>query len=182
MILFSSDQRNTDAPPDSIAHTAFNLQGYFGSWLATPIGPHHIVTARHPFGTLSNNTSSAFFFHGLQYNTDPTFNGTGYAADPNSDLLVFRVNETLPAWATLYTSNDEQNRHLVTVGRGVPRGEAVVVDGVQKGWRWDVATYDGVVSWGENEVAGTPNVGMGIGEVLQFDFGARAGTVGIGGS
>lgn len=173
VIQYSTDQRNTAPAPDSIAFPAWQWQGVFGSFLATAIGPNHIVTAQHTLGDPGNLVRD-FHYNGMVFQTDPTFNGVGYASDPDSDLLVFRVTESLPAWATLYTSNDEQNKALVTVGRGTQRGEPLLVNGVQKGWLW--GADDRVQSWGQNQlIAPVADFENGLGEMLRFDFSATAG-------
>src|SRR5687768_6719303 len=146
VIQFSTEQRNSTPAPASIGYPAWQLQGMIGGFLATPIGPNHFITAKHAVG--GGGVSLDFHFNGVTYHTDPTFNGVGSAGDPNSDLVVFRVTEAMPTWATLYTSNDEGMKQLVTVGRGTQRGEPLLVDGVQKGWYW--GADDRVQSWGQN--------------------------------
>src|ERR1043165_85567 len=49
IILFGSGdpETNTTAPGTALAVNGWNLQGYWGSFQGTPIGPHHFISATH---------------------------------------------------------------------------------------------------------------------------------------
>ncbi len=55
------------------------------------------------------------------------------------------------AFAPLYTGSDEVGKHLVVIGRGTQRGDAVTSSGSLRGWAW--GSTDKVERWGENIVS-----------------------------
>ncbi len=142
VILFRTGDpaANTTEPTGALAGSGWQYQGRFGNYLGTAIAPHYFITAKH-LGTGPPH----FVFHGVNYTIVNSF------ADPGSDLRIFRVAETLPVYAPLYTRSDELGKNLVVIGRGTQRGEDRVVDGQLRGWLYSAS--DNVQRWGENQVS-----------------------------
>lgn len=141
VILFRTGDitANTSAPTGELASSGWQFQGTFGNFLGTPIAPHFFLTAQHIGG------ASKFVFRGANYTPVRSYD------DPGSDLRIWEVTETFPAYAPLYTRSDEVGQRLVVFGRGTRRGAARTVNGQQRGWDW--GTSDFVQRWGENIVA-----------------------------
>ncbi len=164
VITFSDPGRNTTPPaPDSIAYAPWQLQGQFLGNLGTPIAPNYFITARH----IGGNASKPFLFRGTTYSIDPSFANAGKLDLPNSDLSIWKITGTFPAYATLYTDSNETGKHLVTIGRGTQRGDPVVVGNKTKGWLW--GTQDYAQAWGENDVTSIQTSST-AGDLLQFNF------------
>ncbi|HWM25439.1 MAG TPA: hypothetical protein VNP98_11480 [Chthoniobacterales bacterium] len=142
VLLFRSGDpaANTTEPTGALAGSGWQYQGRFGNFLGTAIAPHYFITAKH-LGTGPPH----FVFHGVNYTVLDSF------PDPASDLRIFRVAETLPVYAPLYTRSDELGQNLVVIGRGTQRGEDRVVNGQLRGWLYGPS--DNVQRWGENQVS-----------------------------
>jgi hypothetical protein len=164
VILYSDPNRNGTPAADSIAYPAWQLEGQFLGNLATPIASSYFITAHH----LGGKPTNTFTFQGTVYSIDASFATSGKADIANSDLTIWKINGTFPAYATLYTGSDEIDQHLVVIGRGTPRGQPVTVNNKVKGWLWGGDDY--FQSWGENDVTDVPDFGSGLGDMLQFDF------------
>src|SRR5690606_20786948 len=50
-----------------------------------------------------------------------------YTDSPTSDLRIWKVEGVFPAYAELYTNNDELGKSLVVFGRGTQSGEEIYV-------------------------------------------------------
>src|SRR5438034_93312 len=115
----------------------------------------------------------AFSF--LVYN-GKTYTGTKGYTDPNADLAIWHVLGTFNSYAPLYTGSNETGltatQPAMLIGRGTPRGAAVTVNNVTKGWQW--GTADSVQSWGQNAVSSIFNLGGQYGQTLQYHFDAGA--------
>jgi hypothetical protein len=148
---------NTNAPTGSLTNSGWQYEGYWGSYLGTPIAPCYFVAAKHVGG----NIGDTFVLNGFSYTTVATF------SSPNSDLLVWQVDQTFPIYAPLYTNSNEISQHCVMFGRGTQRGAPVILDKTN-GWQW--GTSDGVERWGENTVATNVNGGAGLGQLLKANF------------
>jgi hypothetical protein len=141
---------NTTAPTGSIAYTAWQWVGFWGSFQATPIDAHHFIAANHVGGAVGDT----FVFQGANYTTVQTY------GEASSDLRIWEVREAFPVWAPLYRNSDENGKNLVVFGRGVTRGAevrtTVAVSGVPAnslaGWQYGPS--DGKLRWGQNTVAG----------------------------
>jgi hypothetical protein len=134
-------EHNTTAPTGTLANSGWELQGNWGANLGTPIGPHHFITANHVGGAVGD----PFYFRGVSYATIST---TG---DSASDLRIWEIAGTFPAWADLYNGVTETGADLMVYGRGMTRGAEVRVNGALKGWQW--GAYDARMRWGQNKVA-----------------------------
>jgi hypothetical protein len=166
-VLFQSTgdpNYNTSAPAGALTNSGWQYQGLWLSFLGTPIAPQFFIVANHVGGT----TNDVFLFNGLPYHPVAAFKTF------DSDLTIWRVRETFPSYAPLYSSSDETNQHLVVFGRGTQRGAAVVVGGQTNGWLWGAA--DGVQRWGENDVAAITNLGVGVGDMLRVVFDGNGGS------
>ncbi len=160
-VLFkaSSDPNyNTSAPDGSLTNSGWQWQGeWLGSYLGTAIAPTFFITAGHVGGS----TNELFFFNGFYYHT------IAFYDDPSSDLRIWKVAETFPTYALLYTNSNELGQHCAVFGRGKQRGPAVIVSGVTNGWQWGVG--DSLRRWGENDVSDTIT-DLTYGSLLTADF------------
>lgn len=149
VILYSTATRNMLPPSVAQGLDAWNLEGSWGGFLATPIDSTHFIAAQH-VGTYPSIT-----FQNQTYQVDTSFNGgLGYADDPSSDLAVYKIDGTFPTYATLYdpkVDGSEVGKAMTVIGRGSQRGSDVSVGGVLKGWLW--GDRDGALSWGQNVIS-----------------------------
>jgi hypothetical protein len=147
IILFGTGdaEANTTPPPANLATNGWALQGQWGQFQGTPIGPHHFITAKHVGGAIGD----PFILNGVTYTT------TGVSADSATDLIIWTVSGTFPTWAELYDGPDETGADFVMFGRGATRGAEVQVDGVLKGWEW--GAWDHRLRWGQNRVKALRN-------------------------
>ncbi|MDQ6808525.1 MAG: hypothetical protein M3Z64_03735 [Verrucomicrobiota bacterium] len=143
IILFRTDdpQANTTAPTGSLADSGWQYEGQWGVNSGTPIAPHFFITAHHVGGSVGQ----IFNFRGIAYKTTASF------SDPESDLLIWQVAETFPAFAPLFEKLDEVGRPLVVIGRGTQRGSAISYKRETRGWGWGAT--DSVQRWGQNVVS-----------------------------
>ena len=131
---------NTTAPGGDLAESGWQYQGRFGDFLGTAIAPHFFITAKH-----IGRAGEVFTFRGINYAVLDCID------DRWSDLTIWRVAGTLPAFAPLYPREDEAGQRLVVIGRGTERGPDVWKDGALRGWSWGAQTR--VERWGENVVS-----------------------------
>jgi hypothetical protein len=161
VILYWSADRATFEPHSCVyGGSGWQYQGQWSDYLGTPIAPNYFITAKHVGGSVG----SAFTYNGQTYTTVASFPSSA------SDLQIWQVNTPFSAYAPLYTSSNEAGKTMTVFGRGTPRGSAVTVGGVTKGWTW--GTSDHVQSWGSNKVDGVSDGGSGIGSLLRFGFDA----------
>ncbi len=158
---------NTNAPPGGLTNSGWQLQGRWGNFLGTPIGPHHFITAKH-LGVA--NVGDPLWLDGVPYSTTAVF------ADPSSDLAIWRICGAFPHSAPLFTGTNEVGQSLVVFGRGTQRGEPVTTTGISgtktNGWLWGARDF--VMRWGQNVVTDIfpdPTVG----DLLQAEFNANGG-------
>ena len=129
--------QNTTAPVNDVAGRGWNYEGNFGGFLGTAIAPHYFITAQH-IGV----AGSVFTLAGVDYHIVARF------PDPQSDLVIYQVAETLPTFAPLYSRTDEIGKRVVDIGRGTQRGPDYFLNKTQLGWLW--GNSDGVRRLGEN--------------------------------
>ena len=141
VIFFSTaaPAKNTTAPAGKLAGSGWQYTGSFGPFAATAIDPHYFITVKH-IGTPSN----VFTFRGVDYPIVQSFD------DPVTELRIFQISGSLPAWAPLYSRSNEAGLGLVVIGRGTQRGAPLYTGGTLRGWEWGAA--DGVQRWGQNVV------------------------------
>lgn len=169
-VLFYStaDPNYNTSATGTIAETAWNYQGLWGSFMGTVISPRHFITAKHVGGSVGDS----FTFGGVPFTTVAS-----YDAPSGVDLRIWEVSGTLPTWAPLYSSTDELGKNLIVIGRGTQRGSEVSVSGLLppedplRGWTQ--GTADGVTRWGENVVSDTPTINGA--DYLAAEFNRNAG-------
>src|SRR5215212_2283166 len=171
VILYATPDRNGAPAPGSIAEVPWSLQGQRGGFLGTPIAPNYFIAASHVGG----DSVSPFIFQGEIYNIDASYGTNGGFAITGSDLQIWKVNQTFPAYAPLYgtstfSTTSENNKLMVVMGRGTQRGAEVTVNGVLKGWQWGDADF--VQSWGQNTITTTVSGNSQQGDFIAFDFNA----------
>jgi hypothetical protein len=143
---------NTNAPTGTLTNSGWQFQGRFGSYLGTPVGPHHFIAAKH----ISDGTGVGTKFY---YNGE-TFTTTAKTNDASSDLTVWTVAERFSSYAPLYSGTNETGKGLVVFGRGVDRDVAITntvykgktVSVITNGWKW--GSYNYTQRWGTNAVSG----------------------------
>ena len=137
---------NTNAPTGALTNSGWQYEGQWQSiFLGTPIAPHYFLAAQHIGGSVGN----VFSIGGTNYGT------ASYADSPDSDLRIWQVMNTFPAYAPLYTNMNCAGQLMVVIGRGTQRGGPVIVNGATNGWYWGASDY--VQRWGENTVAASSN-------------------------
>jgi hypothetical protein len=160
---------NTNAPAGALAGSGWQYQGRWNTgasgynYLGTVIAPRFFIAAKHVGGS----TGQVFTLNGVGYRA------VAYRDCPGADLRVWEVAGTFPAYARLFTGSNEVGKHCVVFGRGTRRGVPVVVDGATNGWRW--GANDGVLRWGENDVAEIVPI-TGYGDTLYATFDRGAGS------
>ena len=167
-VLFKSTDDptyNTGAPTGALTNSGWDLQGWWGgSYLGTPIAPRYFVTAKHVGGSIGGYLGLG----PIAYHT------TAYYDDPNSDLRVWRVAETFPTYALLFTNTNEVGKHCVVFGRGTQRGAPIIVSGVTNGWAWGAS--DTWQRWGENDISSIYVGGAGTGDLLRATLDRSGGS------
>lgn len=148
---------------DPLAHTTppsfgggWPCVGQWGRFTAVAIGPHTFLAAAHVGGTIGQ----PFLFRGQSY---PTL--SVQQVPDGSDLNLWRVAGTLPAWAPLYPGS-AVGKPCTLIGRGTQRGVAVFTYSNNPlsprerypaitelaGWQW--GPWDGRQRWGTNVLGG----------------------------
>jgi hypothetical protein len=153
----SNTTYNTTAPVGALTNSGWQYEGQWSGFLGTPIAPTFFLAAKHVGGT----TGQVFVLSGFTYHT------VAFSDCPNCDLRVWQVAETFPLYAPLYTASNEVGQLCTVFGRGTQRGDAVIVNGQLKGWKWGPG--DGVERWGENIIANVYTDAF-VGELLQATF------------
>ena len=134
-------EKNTTAPTGAFANSGWECTGNWGLFQGTAIGPRHFITAAH----LGGSVGQTFEFLGTAYTTVSTIK------DTESDLQIWEINGTLPAFAQLFDGPSEKGQEMIFFGRGITRGAEAQVNGVTKGWLW--GNWDGRLRWGHNVVS-----------------------------
>jgi hypothetical protein len=157
-------------------------------FFGTIISPKHFVTARH-LGLGAPGTDARIFVTQPAYITGTVekvytlrnasapisiqYVESGSMVSKNTDLYVYEIWETFPAFAELYTASNEEGKEIVITGFGDGRGGSVTTAEGQRGWEPDVTARKG--RWGTNRVDGTAQTVMGSsqGLLLYCDFDAQ---------
>ena len=162
IIVLGAQGRNTDPVTTAPAGSGYQYEGIWSNVLGTAIAPHYFVTAAHTGGT----PGDLFTLGGVSYTT------TSHTTIAGTDLAVWQVTQTIPAFAPLYNGSGEVTQNIVVYGRGVQSGDPLIVNGAAIGWNW--GAYDGAESWGANQVDGVVNA-PGLGDLLTFSFNGGTG-------
>lgn len=186
VILLDSPLRNTAAPAGVWAGDAWSLQGRFGLFLGTPVGPRHFLTAQH----IGQNVVGTNFTLGTQ-----RFVATDFVDLPGSDLRLVEVSQPFSSWASLWdprVDGNETGRELIVFVRSPGRGDEIfaptsstnllvektppvqstgVAEPAYRGELngWSIGEYDGVMSWGTNRVDQIVEA-EGFGDVISFNL------------
>src|SRR5438105_4099368 len=157
---------NTTAPTGALTNSGWQYEGEFGDFLGTAIAANYFITAKH----IGGSVGQSFVLNNVVYTTTAVF------PDPSSDLQVWKVSGTFPAYASLYsgTPGSEVNLNLVVFGRGTQRGDAVYVgsDSHLGGWLWGTSDY--TERWGTN-VVGSIQTDPTYGQLLRVPFDSSGG-------
>jgi hypothetical protein len=157
---------NTSAPAGAFPHSGWDYEGQFGDFLGTAIAANYFITAKH----IGGSVGQTFFLNNVVYTTTAVF------PDPSSDLQIWQISRTFPAYAGLYsgTPGTEVNLSLVVFGRGTQRGNAVNVgsDSHLGGWLW--GNIDHAERWGTN-VVGSIQTDPTYGKLLRAPFDSTGG-------
>lgn len=144
IILFRTGDpsENTTAPTGpGYADSGWQYEGLWGVVLGTPIAPHYFISAAH----VQNAGNGFFIFQNVTYHViDERY-------DPQSDLVIWKVEQTFPTFAPLYSRTDEVGLRTILFGRGTQRGSAIMLGNELKGWYW--GDYDFQMRWGENIIS-----------------------------
>ncbi|MEP6698417.1 MAG: hypothetical protein ABJB09_01680 [Verrucomicrobiota bacterium] len=140
---------NTSTTSSALVASLWRLQGTWGAFLGTPVAPHFFLSATH----IGNAGGGVFIFQNVSYTVVEGF------SDPASDLTLWRVAETFPAFAPLYTRSDEVKKRVIVLGRGTQRGGDMFINKMLRGWGW--GAWDSVSRWGENVVSAIVSGGPG---------------------
>ena len=158
----SDPNYNTAPPAKAFTNSGWECTGQWGQYVGTAIASKYFITAAHVGGSVGD----PFVFHGVTNLT------TAVYQDPETDLIIWRVDGELAPVAPLYTKRHERGKGEIVIGRGTLRGAEVRVNGVLSGWEWD--GYDGLQRWGRSVVAGiTPD------DYLWMVFRARSKSSGV---
>ncbi len=106
---------NTTPPTGALQDSGWQYEGQWGGFLGTPIAPQYFIAARH----IGGSVGQAIVFNGVSYPTTARWD------DPNTDLRIWKIAGTFPAYAPLYPLDDETGKTLVVFGRGTQRGQPV---------------------------------------------------------
>jgi hypothetical protein len=157
---------NTEPPGGSLAGSGWDLQGFWGAYLGTPVAAGFFLTAQHVGGVVGD----PFVWNGVSYNTVAFHDHAG------SDLRLVRICGEFSQHAPLHDNRNEIGKEIVVFGRGTRRGAQVVSDGPIgtriHGWRWGAS--DGRLRWGRNVVEsvvpGEELFSGRVGDLLRMTF------------
>jgi Dockerin type I domain len=157
---------NTTAPTGALTNSGWQYEGQFGVFLGTAIAANYFITARH----IGGNVGDIFVLNNVSYTTIAVF------PDLSTDLQVWQISGTFPAYAPIYSgaAGSEVNLSLVVFGRGTQRGNPVTVgnDSHLGGWLW--GPLDGIERWGTN-VVGSIQADPTYGQLLRVPFDSNGG-------
>ncbi len=149
---------NTTAPTGpGYADSGWQYEGFWGVVLGTPIAPHFFISAAH----VGNAGDGFFTFQNVSYHVIEDH------YDPQSDLVIWKVEQTFPTFAPLYSRTDEVGLRTILIGRGTQRGSPIMIGNALKGWNW--GDYDFQMRWGENIISAILPLGAGN-ELLAANF------------
>ncbi len=143
---------NTVEPAGEYSGSGWQWQGRFGLFSGTLISPRVFISARHIGGEPGDN----FDLGGESGRV------LSYCADPESDLILWKLDRGFSSFAPLADRAPFQGREVIAFGRGSIRGEPVhspplPEEGQLRGWAW--GDYDGRLRWGTNLISGYRDAG-----------------------
>jgi hypothetical protein len=149
---------------------AWQYQGLWGAFVATPVDSTHFLVAKHIYNNLTesptNHLPDTFTFGGTNYAVDKS----SIVKDPLGDLAILKITGgTFSTYAPLYTGASEVGKEITIFGKGRQPGAEVMVGSVLRGWAWGPAAA--TPSWGTNVVRRIEANGVApFEEYLAFDF------------
>ena len=129
---------NTTAPDTQFPHDGWDYEGYWGGFLGTAIAPHFFISAAH----IGQAGGTTFTLQNVNYTVLRGF------YDPQSDLVIWQLAQTLSTFASLNSSQAEVGQDTVDIGRGTERGASYSLNNQMLGWLW--GNGDGLKRWGQN--------------------------------
>jgi hypothetical protein len=159
------DNSGTNKNPAPNNLTSFT--GQHGSFLGTPVGPFHYVTATH----IGGGTQTFQYANGGS--TVTSYNAT--LLDVRNDLAIWQIPNSNPFthYIDIYTRQDEVGKPVITIGNGTTRGNPVNTPSTSNlaGWEWGGSST--LQSWGANNVGSVVNLTVGstfLGDFLALPF------------
>lgn len=150
------------APTGGLANSGWQETAKIGDFLGTVIYSNAMLTAKHlnvPVGTL------------FSYE-EQTQTVTAVVNDSESDFAVLFFEPGATQVARINIETNDSDSSVVLQGRGMERGDAVVIDGRTNGWTWAWDTWWSIRRWGVNRYVGEADYGEtldGILAVATFD-------------
>lgn len=177
IIVFDEPGRQLEPPADAKMREGWNLHGAWQGATGVLVGRDWFLTVAH----VGTHVGSFFDWNGHAYHT------TEVVAVPHSDLLLYRVDETFPAWIELWDADcgREISHSALLLGRGCARGLPIQMKNLPSpGWLWGES--DGRLSWGTCDVKEIFQAGADLGELLVWTWdrsgGPTTGTLSAGDS
>lgn len=157
IIFYSTDDQfyHITAPTGELVNSGWDLQGKWGEFTGVPIAPQFFITVQHA------GLYDTFLLNGISYSVQL------FVDDWQSDLRIVKINETFSKFASLYEGQDEKGKNTIVFGRGVSRGEDIIVNNKLKGWKWN--NYGENLRWGGNVVDDIIITYSGV-DVLKMTF------------
>lgn len=144
------------APTGDYENAGWQWQVRYKVYLGTMISPKHFITATHLGQT--GETNQPTFFNGVEDKTFTLKNSGLRLGIPNTDLSIFEIWETFEDYAPLFQGTGEVGNEAFICGRGLGRGDEVIVSGQTVGWKWgDGTTY--ADRWGVDTITQTRLIG-----------------------
>jgi hypothetical protein len=177
IIVYNEDGRNLTSPDDAGLKACWDAHGSWQGATGVAVSPQWFLSALH----VGKDTGRFFDLNGKSYQTIEA------AAVPNTDLVLMKVDGTLPHWVELWDEScgAELKQSGVVIGRGCARGQEILLPNDAKpGWLWGES--DGKLSWGRCELAEYFDTGPTLGSLLVWAWdrkqGADTGTLSAGDS
>src|SRR5688500_8296455 len=92
---------NTTAPTGLLAGSGWQYQAQYSGFLATPVGPNHIVTAAHT----AANIGGVFNYNGVTYTTVKFSDNSNFK--DFGDIRLLQVDKPILSYAPLWETTNE---------------------------------------------------------------------------
>ena len=175
IVIFRDPGRQLEPPADAEMKRCWDLHGAWQGATGVIVARDWFITSAH----LGTRVGGFFDWGGRAYLT------TEAAAVPTSDLMLYRIDGSFPAWVEFWDDScgNEAQRAALLIGRGCARGAALRIPAKESpGWLW--GDSDGRLSWGQNVISHVFDAGENHGGLLvwTWDKGGNdlEGTLGVG--
>ena len=175
ILIFRDPGRQLEPPADAEMKRCWDLHGAWQGATGVIVARDWFITSAH----MGTRVGGFFDWGGRAYLT------TEAAAVPNSDLMLYRIDGSFPAWVEFWDDScgNEAERPALLIGRGCARGAALRIPAKDSpGWLW--GDSDGRLSWGQNVISHVFDAGENHGGLLvwTWDKGGNdlEGTLGVG--